>query len=205
MVGGLIMCHGDDGGLRLPSGLAPTQALVSMVKEGPGVAEAAATLRSDLDASGVRVGLDDRVDTPFGRRAVDAELKGYPVRVELGPRDVAAGNAVLVRRFEGSKTPIPLAEVVSAVQAALEADQKALYDEALARRLDNTADVSTLDEAVAAAATGWARLPWSAVGEEGEARANAEAVTVRCLVREDGSVPESVDEPDLVAYLGRSY
>jgi prolyl-tRNA synthetase len=190
MVGGLIMCHGDDGGLRLPPSLAPIQTLVSVVKDGPGVAE---------------VGLDDRVDTPFGRRAVDAELKGYPVRVELGPRDVAAGNAVLVRRFDGSKTPTPLAEVVSSVRAALEADQKALYDEALARRLDNTAEVSTVDDAVAAAATGWARLPWSAVGEPGEARANADGVTVRCLVREDGSVPESVDEPDLVAYLGRSY
>jgi prolyl-tRNA synthetase len=145
------------------------------------------------------------VETAFGRRAVDAELKGYPVRVEVGPRDLAAGNAVLVRRRDGSKTPTPLDSVVTAVPAALEADHQALYDEALALRESRTTDVSTLDEAIEAAATGWARLPWSAVGDEGEARANQSAVTVRCLVRPDGAVPDTGDEPDLRAILSRAY
>jgi prolyl-tRNA synthetase len=205
MVGGLIMCHGDDNGLRVPPNAAPIQAWVMVVKTGDGVVEAAARLRAELADSGVRVGFDDRVDMPFGRRAVDAELKGYPVRIEVGPRDLAAGNVTLVRRIDGSKTPTPLGEVVSVVVAALEADQKALYDEALARRLDSTVDVSTVDDALAAVAAGWARVPWSAVGVEGEARANAEGVTVRCLTRADGGVPDSEDEPDLVAYLGRAY
>jgi prolyl-tRNA synthetase len=205
MVGGLIMCHGDDSGLRVPPHLAPIQVYVTVVKAGDGVLEAASTLRSSLVDAGVRVGFDDRVDTPFGRRAVDAELKGYPVRIEVGPRDLAAGNVTLVRRFDGTKTPVPLADAVSAVGAALEADQKALYDEALTRRLDHTVDVSTVESAIAAAGTGWARVPWSAVGVEGEARANAEGVTVRCLTRSDGGVPDSEDEPDLVAYLARAY
>jgi len=100
---------------------------------------------------------------------------------------------------------MPVSELVGAVLAALDADQKALYDEALARRLDHTVDVSTVDEAIAASATGWARLPWSAVGIPGEAKANAEGVTVRVLTRTDGSVPDSEDEPDLVAYLSRAY
>jgi prolyl-tRNA synthetase len=65
--------------------------------------------------------------------------------------------------------------------------------------------VATLADALAVTAEGWARLPWSAVGTEGEAKANAEGVTVRCLVRPDGSVPDSEDEPDLVAYLARAY
>jgi len=64
--------------------------------------------------------------------------------------------------------------------------------------------VGTLDEALAAAATGWARLPWDKVGVEGETKANGEGVTVRCLVREDGSVPDSEDEPGLVAILARA-
>jgi prolyl-tRNA synthetase len=145
------------------------------------------------------------VDVPFGRRAVDAELKGYPVRVEVGPRDLAAGNVVIVRRFDGSKTPTPVADAAAVVAAALETDQQALYDQALALRESGTAEVSTVEEAIEAAATGWARLPWSAVGLEGETRANAEGVTVRCLTRADGSVPDSEDEPDLVAYLGRAY
>ncbi|HZN19728.1 MAG TPA: proline--tRNA ligase [Micromonosporaceae bacterium] len=205
MLGGLVMVHGDDAGLRVPPRLAPVQALVTVVKAGDGVAEAAAKLRDALRDAGVRVGLDDRVDTPFGRRAVDAELKGYPVRVEVGPRDLAAGGVVLVRRVDGGKTPVPVGEVVPSVLAALEADQQALYDEALAFRERHTVDAGSLAEGVEAAGSGWARVPWAAVGAEGEAKANEVGVTVRCLVRPDGSVPAAEDEPDLVAVLARSY
>ncbi|HYN96163.1 MAG TPA: His/Gly/Thr/Pro-type tRNA ligase C-terminal domain-containing protein, partial [Pilimelia sp.] len=205
MLGGLIMCHGDDNGLRVPPRLAPVQAYVMIVKAGDGVGEAAAKLRDALRDAGVRVGFDDRVDTPFGRRAVDAELKGYPVRVEVGPRDLAAGNAVVVRRTSGAKTPVPVPDVVAAVLDALAADQQTLHDEALAVREQRTASVATLAEAIEAAGQGWARLPWSAVGVEGEAAANAQGVTVRCLVRVDGSVPDSEEEPELTAILARSY
>lgn len=208
MIGGLIMCHGDDHGLRVPPRLAPVQADVMVVKDGDGaggVVEAATKLHDALHDAGVRVALDDRVDTPFGRRAVDAELKGYPVRVEVGPRDLAAGNAVLVRRRDGSKTPTRLESVAGAVQIALADDQQGLYEQARALRESRTTDVSSLDEAIEAARTGWARLPWAAVGADGEARANREAVTVRCLLRPDGSVPEAEDEPDLLAILSRAY
>lgn len=206
MLGGLIMCHGDDNGLRLPPLLAPVQALVMVVKESDGSITAAARgLVDDLAAAGVRVKLDDRVDTPFGRRAVDAELKGIPLRIEVGPRDLAAGNVTLARRFDGSKSPLPLGAVVAEVTAALEADQKALYEEALARREAHTVTVATLDEALEASQTGWARVPWDAVGVDGEAKANESAVTVRCLIREDGSAPAAQNEPGLTAILGRSY
>jgi prolyl-tRNA synthetase len=205
MVGGVIMAHGDDNGLRVPPRLAPIQAYVMVVKDGEGVAEAAAKLRDALRGAGVRVGFDDRLDTPFGRRAVDAELKGYPVRLEVGPRDLAAGNVVLARRLDGSKRSVAVGDAVATVLATLDADQQALYDEALALREGRTVTVGTLDEAIDAAATGWARLPWSAVGVDGEAKANATGVTVRCLVRPDGSVPVSEDEGDLVAVLARAY
>jgi prolyl-tRNA synthetase len=205
MVGGLIMGHGDDNGLRVPPRLAPIQAYVMVVKDGEGVRETAAKLRDGLRDAGIRVALDDRTDTPFGRRAVDAELKGYPVRVEVGPRDLAAGNVVLARRASGSKTPVPLDRAVDEVRAALDADQQALYDEALAFRESHTTDASTVDDAAAAAADGFVRVPWSAVGAEGEVALNKQAVTVRCLVRADGSVPDSEDEPDLTAYVARSY
>ncbi|ASW54007.1 proline--tRNA ligase [Plantactinospora sp. KBS50] len=205
MLGGLIMSHGDDNGLRVPPRIAPVQAYVMIVKDGDGVGEAAAKLRDALRDAGVRVALDDRTDTAFGRRAVDAELKGYPVRVEVGPRDLAAGNATVVRRIDGGKAPVPVAEVVSTVLAALDADQQALYDEALALRESRTTEVGSLADAIEAAATGWARVPWSAVGVEGEREANGQGVTVRCLLRADGSVPDREDEPDLVAILGRAY
>jgi prolyl-tRNA synthetase len=205
MLGGLIMCHGDDNGLRVPPLLAPIQAHIMVVKAGEGVAEAAGKLRDALRGAGVRVGFDDRTDVPFGRRAVDAELKGYPVRIEIGPRDLAVGNVTLVSRVAGTKRPVALDEVVAAVNATLETDQKALFDQALAERDRRTVDADDLAGAIEAAAGGWARLPWSKVGVEGEARANADGVSVRCLVRADGSVPDSEDEPDLVAYLARSY
>jgi prolyl-tRNA synthetase len=205
MLGGLIMAHGDDNGLRVPPHIAPIQAHVMIVKDGDGVGESAAKLRDALRGAGVRVGFDDRVDTPFGRRAVDAELKGYPVRVEVGPRDLAAGTVTVARRLDGAKTPVRLDEVVTAVTAALAADQQALYDTALAFRESRTVEVTNLDDALEAAQTGWARVPWSAVGVAGEATANGQAVTVRCLLRGDGSVPDSQDEPDLTAILARSY
>ena len=205
MMGGLIMSHGDDNGLRLPPRLAPVQVQVMVVKAGEGVTEAAAQLRDELKASGVRVKLDDRADIPFGRRAVDAELQGVPIRLEVGPRDLASGNVVLARRIDGSKTPVPLAGVTAEVTAALVADQQRLYDDALAFRHERTVDVKSLADAIEAAQTGWARVPWSAVGEEGEREANGKAVTVRCLFREDGSMPDSDTEDGLVAILARSY
>jgi prolyl-tRNA synthetase len=100
---------------------------------------------------------------------------------------------------------VALAEVVAHVTAALRADQQRMYDDALAFREANTVEVKTLGDAIEAAQTGWARVPWSAVGTEGEAEANGKAVTVRCLFREDGSMPDSDDEQDLVAILARSY
>jgi prolyl-tRNA synthetase len=205
MVGGLIMCHGDDNGLRVPPRLAPVQALVLVVKDGDGVTEAAARIVEELRGAGVRVSLDDRTDTPFGRRAVDAELKGVPVRIEVGPRDLAEGNVTVVRRVGGTKTPLPATGVAAAVVAALDADQTTLYAEALARREAATTDVTTLADAAEAAKSGWARIPWASLGLDGEATLAEQAVTVRCLTRADGSVPDSDEEPDLLAWVGRSY
>jgi prolyl-tRNA synthetase len=205
MIGGLIMVHGDDNGLRVPPRLAPIQVQVMVVKAGEGVIEAATRLRDDLKAAGIRVALDDRADVPFGRRAVDAELKGIPVRIEVGPRDLAAGNAVVARRVDGAKSPIALGEVVNDVTAALKADQQILFDNAITFREEHTVEVQTLGDALEAAQEGWARVPWTAVGAEGEAEANGKAVTVRCLIRPDGTVPDSDDEPGLMAILARAY
>jgi len=105
----------------------------------------------------------------------------------------------------GEKIAVPIDGVVSLVTAALEADQKTLYEQALTRQRQRTADVTSVPEAIEAASTGWARLPWSEVGSEGETELNAQGVTVRCLVRADGGVPDSEDEPDLVAVVGRAY
>ena len=205
MLGGLIMAHGDDRGLRLPPFLAPTQVQVVLVKSTDECQATARSLVKELESANVRVVLDDRTDTPFGRRAVDAELRGIPVRFEIGPRDLAEGNITLVRRIAGTKVTVPVGSAVGAAGEALKADQAALFDEASDRVASMTKEVSTLAEAVEVARTGWARLPWALVGIEGEQQLNEQTVSVRCLVREDGTVPESEDEPDLVAYVARAY
>ena len=205
LIGGLVMVHGDDLGLRLPPRVAPVQAHILAVKAGSGVAEVVSKLAGALREAGFRTTLDDRVDIPFGRRAIDAEIKGYPVRIEVGPRDVAEGRAVLVRRATGEKTEVMIDAVVRSVAAALAADQHVLYDEALVRQESRTAEVASVTEAIEAAGTGWARLPWAAAGAEGEATLNARGITVRCLVRADGSLPDSEGEPDLVAVVARAY
>jgi prolyl-tRNA synthetase len=203
IVGGLIMAHGDDAGLRVPPRLAPVQVVVLAVKEE--TAERAAALAAELRAAGIRVEADLRTDTPFGRRAVDWELKGVPVRVEIGPRDLAEGSATLVRRIPRRKQPVPLAGVAAAAREALDSDQTELYEQALRQRDARIVEVSTVEEAAEAAASGWARIPWAALGEDGEEKLATQTFSVRCLLRPDGSVPDTGEEPDLVAYVARAY
>lgn len=205
MFGGLVMAHGDDHGLRLPPKLAPTQVLVMLVKDAPGVAEAARSIASDLVKAGLRAELDDRTDTPFGRRAVDAELKGVPFRIEVGPRDLAEDAVVLARRVPANKASLRTGGVVAAVAAALEADQKALYEEARSFAAERTVDVSTVGEAEEAARTGWGRIAWADLGPEGEKQLAASGVTVRCLTMPDGSVPEDESDVGVLAVVGRAY
>jgi prolyl-tRNA synthetase len=205
MVGGLIMGHGDDRGLVVPPVLAPIQVVVLLVKEDGGAGAAAATLAADLSAAGVRVELDDKVATGFGRRATDWELKGVPVRIEVGPRDLAEGSVTVVRRDTGEKTAAKLAEVAGAVPVLLTRIQDDLLTRVTADRDARIAEVETVEDAIDASAAGWARIPWATVRGKGEERLAEDAVSVRCLQRPDGSVPDSDDEPDTVAYVGRSY
>ncbi len=89
--------------------------------------------------------------------------------------------------------------------AVLDDVQQSLFDAALARREARTVEVGTVEEAIAAAATGFARIPWAAVGEEGETTLNDKGVSIRCLQREDGGLPTDRDEPGIVAFVGRAY
>jgi prolyl-tRNA synthetase len=205
MVGGLIMSHGDDHGLRIPPALAPAQVVVLLVRDEDGAGDVARRLVSQLQAAGLRVRLDDAVATSFGRRATDWELKGVPVRVEVGPRDLKEGSVTLVRRHDGEKRPLPVAEVETAVPALLDEVQSTMFAAARDFRDGRTAEVTTLDEAVEAARTGFARLPADQLGDGGEERLAQEAVTVRCLLRPDGTIPASDEEPGQVAVVARSY
>jgi prolyl-tRNA synthetase len=205
MVGGLIMAHGDDQGLVVPPRLAPVQCVVLLVKDADGAGETAARVADDLRKAGVRVELDARVDTSFGRRATDWELKGVPLRVEVGPRDLAEGNVTVVWRHLGKKETVPLRSAVKLVTEQIDVVQAELLASATTRRDERTVDCSSLDDVLEATQDGFARVPWSVIGVEGEAKLAESAITVRCLQRADGSVPDADDEPDLVAFCARAY
>jgi prolyl-tRNA synthetase len=206
MVGGLIMCHGDDAGLRVPPRLAPTQVVVVLVKDDAGAGAAAEALVKELDAAGVRVELDARVDVSFGRRAVDWELKGVPVRLEVGPRDVAEGVVTVVRRDLGTKESVPMATVAVDTPELLECIQTDMLAMATAERDGRTHAAANVDEAVEASDDGWATMDWDALrASDGEARLREQGITVRCLVAGDGSLPAAEDTPGNIAYVGRAY
>ncbi|WP_138962062.1 proline--tRNA ligase [Streptomyces sp. YIM 121038] len=206
LVGALVMMHGDDDGLCVPPRLAPVQVVVLAVKDDEAVLAKVREVGERLTAAGVRVQVDDRTDVPFGRRAVDWELKGVPVRVEVGPRDLAGGTAMLVRRVAGGKRPVALDALAALLPTVLEEDQELLLARARERRESRTSEVTGVEEAVeVASAGGWARVPWSALGPDGEARLAERGVTVRCLVTEDGAVPDADETPGNVALVARAY
>jgi prolyl-tRNA synthetase len=205
MVGGLIMAHGDDRGLRVPPRLAAMQVVVLLVRDEDGAGAAARQLADSLHAAGVRVALDDRVDTSFGRRSTEWELKGVPVRLEVGPRDLARGEVVLVRRDRAEKLSIALEGAVASIDQALIDGQATLLGEAQTFLDDHTHEVASVDEAIEAAGSGFARLPWDQVGPDGEERLAAHSVTVRCLQSADGGLPVDGAEDGVVAVVGRSY
>ena len=207
VVGGLIMIHGDDSGLRLPPRLAPAEVVVLPVREKDEalVAEAHA-VAADLSGAGLRVRVDATAQS-FGRRVIDWELKGVPVRVELGPRDLAEGVVTLARRDTSEKATVPREGVAAAAGDLLVDIQRTLLAQAEASLAERTYEVGGLDEAIAAATegAGFARLPWALVGSEGEDRLAQHALSVRCIQTPDGGLPDSDDDPDLVCVVARSY
>jgi prolyl-tRNA synthetase len=206
MLGGLIMCHGDDFGLVLPPALAPVQVVVVVVKDTDGaVTRAAAALVEKLTASGVRVRLDDNAAQAFGWRATDWDLQGAPIRVELGPRDLAENAVLLYRRDTRDKVTVNLDKVAGEVLQLTSRIQLDMFEAATARRDAFTSDCTTLDQARDAAQTGVARVPWEVIGTAGEQDLATSGLTVRCLQLGDGSLPDTDHDAGALAYFARAY
>jgi len=151
LVGGVIMAHGDDQGLRLPPALAPVQVVIVPISRGDEerarVLEAAQRVAEDLGET--RVQIDDREGVRPGFKFNEWELKGVPVRIELGSRDLDQDQVTLASRVSGEKAPVGLAGVTTGVAAALEAAQRGLYDQAVAFRDEHTFRPKDMDELAA--------------------------------------------------------
>lgn len=207
MMGGLIMAHGDDRGLCVPPRVAATQAVIIVVKDDDAstVSRRAHELGRELSAAGVGVRVDDQVSTAFGRRATDWELKGVPIRIEIGPRDLAEGNVVIARRDTGAKEPTAVGGLAGKAAELLERIHNDMLAGALARREASTVDVGSVAEAADAAADGFARIPMATLGQAGIDELAKQAITVRCVQNQDGSIPDGDDAPGAVAFVARSY
>ena len=150
MIGGIIMTHGDDNGLVLPPAVAPIQVVVipaAMHKEG--VLEANRAVTERIRAAGYRVKLDDSDNSP-GWKFAEYEMKGVPVRIELGPRDIEAGQCVLVTRWNMEKTVVKLDELETVLAEKMEEIRDGMYNKALENRERRTYECTSIEEIKAA-------------------------------------------------------
>ena len=147
LIGAVIMTHSDNNGLVLPPAIAPIQVVVlPIAQHKPGVPEAAAALRDRLTAAGLRVKMDDS-DQSAGWKFAQYEMKGVPLRVECGPRDLENGQCVLVRRNDGVKTIVKLEELESAVEEQLKLVHQGMYEKAKKNLTEHIYEAHTLEEA----------------------------------------------------------
>ena len=161
LIGAIVMTHGDERGLRLPPAIAPIQTVIlPIAAHKPGVTEACEKLYAELKAAGLRVKLDDRDTVSAGFKFNDWELKGVPVRLEVGPRDLENGVVTFFRRDTLEKGTLPLEGLTDALKALLKEIQQGLYDQAKAFRDAHTTEVHNLEELGEAVNTGFARAMW---------------------------------------------
>lgn len=162
MMGGIIMTHGDDNGLVLPPAVAPVQLIIiPIAAHKPGVLEKAGELKTRLEKR-FRVKTDIS-DNSAGWKFAEYEMKGVPVRLEIGPRDMEKNECVLVTRHDRSKTVVSIDALEKAVTEKLQAVRDGLYNKALANREARTYDCVTTDEIISVLAEkgdGYVRAMW---------------------------------------------
>ena len=146
MIGAIIMVHGDNEGLKLPPRIAPVQVtIVPIAQNKEGVLDKARELESRLLAKGVRVSLDDSEKSP-GFKFSECEMRGVPLRLEIGPKDIEAGSCILVRRDDRQKLTVSLDELEGKVLELLDTIQNDMYNKALAHRESHTYTATNMDE-----------------------------------------------------------
>jgi prolyl-tRNA synthetase len=185
MVGGAIMTHGDDKGLVMPPRLAPYQVVIVPIARGEAadaVLEATRDLAGRLKAAGIRVHVDDRTHVSPGFKFNDWELRGVPLRLEIGPRDLAAGTALLARRLgDEGKTAISLEAAPETLIAALDAFQAFLLQRATDFRESRTTTVNSWPEFTEIVETGWAFALHCGQPECEDAIKTETGATPRCI------------------------
>jgi prolyl-tRNA synthetase len=191
MVGAIIMAHGDDQGLMLPPRLAPTQAVIVPIwktdAERASVLAFAEGVLQTLKGAGVRVKLDDRAEVSAGFKFNDWEMRGVPLRIEIGPRDVEKNAVVFARRDvpgkEGKTFGVPAAGLATSVPEMLTTIQAAMLRRATDFRDSNTRTANSYDEfkQLMESKGGFVRVHWAGTGEDEDRIKEETKATIRCF------------------------
>ena len=209
MIGALIMVHGDDRGLVLPPNIAPVKAILIPIGNDEEVQDAVDTLSRSLDEVGIPYKVDLSNKTP-GFKFADAEVKGYPVRIEIGKRDLANEEVTVVRRDTLEKMKMPVGDVVSSLNSLFSNIQQNLYDRALKRRDSMIYEANNWDEfkEIATTKPGFIKANWC--GDEAcEAKIKDEfSMKSRCLIEDEEIHTDCVvcgKKAKYRLYFGRQY
>ena len=182
LLGAIIMVHGDDNGLSLPPEVAPIQlVIIPIAQQKPGVLPAAREIAEKFKAAGVRVKLDESDHTP-GWKFSEYEMKGIPLRLEVGPRDIENRVVVLAKRHNGEKVTVSMDEMVDKVKLLFKEIQDEMYKKAYKYLLDHVTEVRSLDELNAALEKGgYAKMMWCGDEECENKIKELTTATARCM------------------------
>ena len=211
LIGGIIMTHGDNNGLVLPPAVAPVQIIiVPIAQHKEGVLEACRALRDRLKGS-FRVKLDES-ENSAGWKFAQYEMKGVPLRIELGPRDIEAGQCVMVTRHNGEKHIVSLESIESSAAEMLKNVHDGLYEKALANREHRTYACKTPDEINAALAekgNGFVKTMWCGSPECEAKMKELCGITSRCIPFDQTPVGDKCiccgKPANTVLYWGKAY
>ena len=146
LIGAVIMVHGDDSGLKLPPRVAPVQTvIIPIMQNKPGVIDKANELAASLKAKGIRVKVDDTDKRP-GFKFSEQEMRGFPTRIEIGPKDIEAGTCIVVRRDTGEKITVALSNIQDKLPELLDDIQNNMLETARKHRDAHTYSATTYDE-----------------------------------------------------------
>ena len=211
LLGAVIMVHGDDNGLVLPPAIAPIQVVIVPIRqEKEGILSTCHEMARKLKEKGIRVYVDDTDRTP-GWKFAQWEMKGVPLRIEVGPRDLEAGNAVLTKRVNGEKTTESIQQIEEEIPGVLKQIHEAMYEKALASLNARIVDVETVEELDKALEKGgYARMAFCGSIEcEDRIKEITRGGTARCIYSEeveDGKVcPVCGKKANIVAYFAKAY
>ncbi len=212
LIGAIIMTHGDNNGLVLPPAVAPIQAIIIPVAQHkPGVLDKANEVKEALEKAGIRVKLDDSDNSP-GWKFSEYEMKGVPVRIELGPRDIENNQCVIVTRHNREKSFVSLDNLAQSVSAKLQEVHEGLYKNALENRENKTYSCTTIDEIKAALeekGDGFVKAMWCGDEECEDKVKELTGVGSRCIPFEQQQLSDKCvccgKEAKHMVYWGKAY